>query len=178
MSGVVAKLKEEIPELLVAAVFFSIGFCIIILHNRLLTEGSGIEIAGFARALVGGLIVAKVLLSVDMLPFVHGFPHKPIVYNIGWKTLLYLAASVVFLYTEPFLRNLFKGVGLYSSHSRAWHELMLPRTGATVIWVLVLLLMFVTMKELSRVIGKEKLKQVFFGSRGGPAKPVRFRDVA
>jgi hypothetical protein len=154
------------------------GFCIIILHNRLLTRGSGIEIAGFARALVGGLIVAKVLLTVNLLPFVHAFPHKPLVHNIAWKSSLYVAASVVFLYIEPFLKNLVRGAGLALSHSRAWHELMLPRTWATLIWLAVLMLIFVTMQELKRVIGKEKLNDMFFGRRGEPGNETRFRDAA
>lgn len=176
MSGVVARLKGEVYKSLVAAVYFSTGFCIIILHNRLLTEGSGIEIAGFARALVGGVLVAKVLLSVDMLPFVDAFPHRPLVYNIVWKSSLYLAASVVFLYMEPFLRNLIKGVGPYSSYSRAWQELTLPRTWAIVIWLAVLLLVFVTMREMRRVIGKDQMKYMFIGQRGKVHD--RFRDAA
>lgn len=53
------KAKAEVRKILVVAVFFAIGFCIIILHNRLLVEGSQIQIASYARALVGGLIAAK-----------------------------------------------------------------------------------------------------------------------
>ena len=84
------------------------------------------------------------------------FPNKPILYNIGWKTSLYAAGALVFLYTEPFLKHIVKGAGLYRSHAEAWRELMLPRTWATVIWVVVLLLVFVTMKEISRVIGRDR----------------------
>ena len=172
------RVKEEARKVLVTAVFFSIGFCIIILHNRLLVEGSEIKIASYARALVGGLIAAKVLLSVDSLPFVHAFPHKPMIYNIGWKTSLYVAAAVVFLYAEPFLKHLLRGAGLYASHSQAWHELTLPRTWATVIWLVMLILVFVTMQEMSRVIGKDQLKSMFLGRQGKPTARVRHRDAA
>jgi hypothetical protein len=178
MPRLVDRAKEEVRQVLVTALFFSIGFCIIIIHNRLLTAGSGIEIQHFARALVGGLIVAKVLISVDLLPFVHAFPDKPLVHNIAWKTSLYVAASVVVLYIDPFLRGLFKGLGLAASHSRAWNELVLPRTWATVIWLAVLLAVFVTLQEQSRVLGKEQLKRMFFGPKGKPSAETRFRDVA
>jgi hypothetical protein len=113
-----------------------------------------------------------------MLPFVHAFPHRPIIYNIAWKSSLYLAASVVFLYMEPFLRNLIEGVGLYSSRSRAWQELTLPRTWAIVIWLAVLLLGFVTMKEMRRVIGKDQMKRMFIGHKGKAVEESRFRDAA
>jgi len=69
MPRAIAKVKEETRKLLVTAVLFSIGFCIILVHNRLLTEGTSFRAVSFARALIGGLIVAKALLSVDMLPF-------------------------------------------------------------------------------------------------------------
>ena len=73
MPNLAAKAKEEVQKLFVIAVFFAIGFSILVLHTRLLTEGSRIQAAPFARAIIGGLIVAKVLMTVDLLPFVHAF---------------------------------------------------------------------------------------------------------
>lgn len=178
MSSLAAKVKEEVRKMLVVAVFFALGFCLLIIHNRLLTAGSGIEIAGFGRALVGGLIVAKVLLTVNMLPFVHAFPDKPLVQNIVWKTSLYVVGSVIFLYIEPFVKSLVKGMGVAVSHSRAWHEVLLPRTWATVIWLAVLMAVFVTAQELGRVMGKEQLRDIFLGHKSKPFTEERHRDAA
>jgi hypothetical protein len=178
MAPSVARLKEELRKGLVVAVFFSIGFLVIMVHNRLLTEGTQFKPQSFVMALIGGLLASKALLSVDMLPFVDAFPDKPMIYNIGWKTSLYVAAGVMVLYMDPFVKHLVKGAGLYASHSQAWHELMLPRTWATVIWVVVLMLIFVTVKETSRVIGKDHLKQLYLGSRTKPASEIRHRDAA
>jgi hypothetical protein len=178
MPEVVAKVKEEIRKILVVAVFFSVGFCLIHVSNRLLTEGSHVEIASLTRAIFGGLIVAKVLLSVDLLPFVHAFPGGMLTRSILWKSSLYVAGGVAFLYIEPFAKNLFRGIGLSASHSRAWQELMLPRTWATVIWVAMLMAVFVTLRELSRVIGKDQFKHMFFGRRGKLVTEGRLRDAA
>ena len=178
MPGVIAKAKEEFRKILVVAMFFSAGFCLIHVSNRLLTEGSRVELASLTRALFGGLIVAKVLLSVDLLPFVHAFPGRPLVQNILWKSSLYVAGGVIFLYFEPLAKNVFRGAGLFVAHSRAWQELMLPRTWATVIWVAMLMTVFVTLKELSRVIGKDQLKYMFLGSKDKLATQERFRDAA
>lgn len=178
VSRVVTKAKEELRKILVVAVFFSAGFCLIHVSNRMLTEGSHVEIAGLARAIFGGLIVAKVLLSVNLLPFVHAFPGKPLLPNILWKSSLYVAGGVTFLYVEPLLKNLVGGAGIFVSHSRAWQELMLPRTWATVIWVAMLMLVFVTLQELTHLIGKEQLRYIFFGRSGKRADQERFRDAA
>ena len=178
MPGVVAKAKEELRKILVVAVFFSAGFCLIHVSNRLLTEGSHVQIANLAHALFGGLIVAKVLMSVDLLPFVHAFPGRPLAHNIVWKSSLYVAGGVIFLYFEPFMKNVLRGAGLFAAHTRAWQELMLPRTWATVIWVAMLMAVFVTLKELSRVIGKDELKHMVFGRADKLADQKRFRDAA
>ena len=178
MPGTVARVKEEVRKILVVAVFFSIGFCLIHVSNRLLTEGSNVQIASLTRAILGGFIVAKVLLIVDILPFVHAFPGKPLIQNIAWKSSLYVAAAIVFLYIEPFVKSLFKGLGLSAALSRAWQELMLPRTWATLIWLAMLLLVFVTITELSRVIGKDQLEHMFFGRKDRAAEERRFRDAA
>lgn len=178
MRRVVAKAKEELAKILVVAAFFSTGFFLIHVSNRLLTEGSHVEIASLARAIFGGLIVAKVLLSVNLLPFVNAFPGKPLLPNILWKSLLYVAGGVVFLYIEPLLKNLFRGAGIFVSHSRAWHELMLPRTWATLIWVAMLMTVFVTLQEITRAIGKEQSRYMFFGRKRNLTNQERFRDAA
>ena len=99
-------------------VFFAIGFSILVLHTRPLTEGWRIQAAPFARANISGLIVAKVLTTVDLLPFVHAFQERPLVHNIAWKSSLYIAASVLVLYIDPFVKGLIKSEGF--SHGQLW----------------------------------------------------------
>ena len=57
MPLMVDRVKKEGRKVILTAVFFAIGFCIIVIHNRLLTEGTGFKTVSFARALIGGLIV-------------------------------------------------------------------------------------------------------------------------
>ena len=37
---------------------------------------------------MAALLVAKVVLITDALPFVNRFPEKPLIYNVVWKTAL------------------------------------------------------------------------------------------
>ena len=127
MATMVEKVKEEIRKVFVIGVFFAVGFCLIDLSDRLLTRGSGIQIASFATAIIGGLVVAKVLLIVDVFPFVHAFPAKPLIHNIIWKSSLYIGASIVFRYIEPLLKNLFRGMSFAAAQHSAIREVMSPR---------------------------------------------------
>jgi hypothetical protein len=85
MPGARARVVAEIRELLGVALFFALASCLVVFTDRLLVSGSEIKTATFASAIVAGLIIAKVLLLVDMLPFVDAFPDRPLVYNIAWK---------------------------------------------------------------------------------------------
>ena len=50
----------------------------------------GISWTGFSAAIVGALLVGKVVLIVDKLPFVNKFPDRPMMYKASWKSLIYL----------------------------------------------------------------------------------------
>jgi hypothetical protein len=161
--GRAERIKKEVRELLVAAVFFSTGLCLVILAGRLMTEGTGMEIATFAQAVIGGVIVAKVLLLVDMLPFIHAFPNKPLAHNVLWKSTLYVAGSLVVRYVEPVLKSLFHGVGMAAAQNRALEEFTTPRFWASEIWIAILLIIFATIRELDSYLGEGKLRLMFFG---------------
>jgi hypothetical protein len=178
MPGADKTVKHEVEKFLATALFFSTGFCLILVAERLVTRGSGIEIARFYRALYGGFIVAAILFVVDSLPFVHAFPGKPLIYNIAWKSSLYIAASLVYRYVEPLVGYLFQGMTLPAAASGALQEFMLTRRWAIEIWLAMLLVVYVTMQELARVIGRDRLREMFFGSKSKPTKGRYSRDAA
>ena len=156
-------LKKELLEFLEAAVFFAVAFCLITLANKLLVRGSDVHVSSFAQAIVGGLIVGKVLLIVDLLPFVDAFPGKPIIYNIVWKSAVYTVASLLFRYLKPVTEALFHGAGMDAAQHDALELFAHPQFWAVQIWIALLLAVFVTMHELSRALGKDKLRLIFFG---------------
>jgi hypothetical protein len=170
--------KREAGKFLATAAFFSTGFCLILLAERLVARAAGIEVASVFQALYGGLIVAAVLRVVDLLPFVHAFPGKPLIYNIVWKSSLYIAASLVYRYVKPLVKYLFQGMSLSAAASGALQEFMLTRRWAIEIWLAMLLVVYVTMRELGRAIGEDRLKEMFFGSKGKPTKERYSRDAA
>jgi hypothetical protein len=163
MAGAMVRIRKESGKVFAAALFFSTGFCMILFADRLITRGTGIELTSFAGAVIGGLVVAKLLVLVDLLPFIQAFPHKPLVHNIVWKSSIYVAASLMYRYLEPLIRHLWQGLDLDSAHRSALAELLLPRTWATEIWFAMLLVVFVTMQEMARVLGKDKLRLMFIG---------------
>lgn len=163
MHGIRGRVKEEIRNFLGAALFFAVAALLISVANRLKFGAANLEVVSVARAIVIGAIIAKVMITIDLLPFVDAFPGKPLVYNITWKMLLYIAGSLVFRYIEPTVRFLFGGATWSDASVRAMQEFTQPAFWSTEIWVTVTLLIFVTGRELTRVLGHDKMRLIFFG---------------
>ena len=66
----------------------------------LMLEGAGILPSSSISIAVAALILGKAVLIADMLPMINRFPHKPLIYNIAWKTVIYWLISAVIHYLE------------------------------------------------------------------------------
>jgi hypothetical protein len=115
-----------------------------------------------AGATVGALLVAKVVLIADNLPVINRFPEKPLLYNVAWKTTIYVLAALVVHYLEHLVpvwwrvgnvagerptcsgRSCGRTSGLFSSGSSC-----------------------IARCELVRAIGPHEVKRMFFGSGRG-----------
>ena len=111
--------KKEFVQYIGSAIFFAAAFCLIALANKLMVAGSEVHVASFARAIIGGLIVAKLLFFVDLVPGVNAFHGKPLIFNILWKTPIYLIMSLVYRYLEPVIGSVVAGVSVAEAHAHA-----------------------------------------------------------
>ena len=119
MSRFLEWFKKELRQYIGSAIFFAGAFCLIALANKLMVAGSKVQVASFARAIIGGLIVAKLLFFVDLIPGVDAFRGKPLIYNIMWKTPIYVVASLLYRYVEPLIGSLFAGASMAAAHDHA-----------------------------------------------------------
>jgi hypothetical protein len=155
--------KKEFVQYIGSAIFFAAAFCLIALANKLMVAGSEVHVASFARAIIGGLIVAKLLFFVDLIPGVDAFRGKPLIFNILWKTPIYLIMSLVYRYLEPVIGSVVVGVSVAEAHARAIEEFTHPTFWAIEVWLVALFAVFVMMRELTLALGKDKVRLLFFG---------------
>lgn len=132
-------------------------------------EEYGIPASTFVAASIGALLVAKAVLIVDLLPFVNRFPDKPLIYNVSWKTAIYMVAALLVRYIEHMVPFVLKHGSLTLATRHLIDEIVWPRFWAVQIWLLVLFLMYAAIRELIRVIGRERVREIFFGPLGGHA---------
>jgi len=67
-------IKHEYLAMLPPAIFFFISFMLILITKRLILSEYGISWSGLGAACAGAILVAKVVLIVDKLPFVTRCP--------------------------------------------------------------------------------------------------------
>ena len=117
---------------------------------------------------IAALIFGKAVLIADMLPIINRFPHKPLIYNIAWKTLIYLLISLVIHYLERLVDFWRQAGGFFAGNQKLLAEIVWPHFWAIQIILFMLVAMYCTMHELVRVIGKEKAMRIFFGPMPAP----------
>jgi hypothetical protein len=144
-------------------VFFFVTFQLLAFTRALMLEEYGIRIATFVTATVAALVVAKVVLIVDLLPVVNRFPDKPLIYNVAWKTAIYLLAALLVHYVEHLIPFLREHRSLALAHRHLLAEVVWPHFWAVQMWLVVLLLVYCALRELIRVLGRERVLAMFFG---------------
>jgi hypothetical protein len=164
MSKVWATIKREFLEVIPPAIFFLISFHIVVLDRALMAKEFGVPLTSVLNATVGALLVAKVVLVADMLPAINRFPEKPLIYNVVWKTGLYVGASLLAHYLEQLI-PLWWRLGFTAANERLWTELVWAHFWAIQLWLVVLIFIYCVARELVRVIGRDRVLGIFFGTR-------------
>lgn len=163
MGKIAARLKHEIEEVIPPTIFFFVTFHVIAVTRALMLEEYGITVPNFVAATIGALVVAKVILVVDLLPFVNRYPDRPLIYNVAWKTLIYVLAALLVRYFEHLISFARRHENLLEANRHLLAEVVWPHFWAVQIWLVSLLFVYCALRELTRLLGAEKVRQMFFG---------------
>ena len=162
------KLKEEFFKILPPTIYFFVALHIVMFIRVLMLEKTGIAPSSSISIAVAALILGKAVLIADMLPMINRFPHKPLIYNIAWKTVFYLLISAVIHYLERLIDFWRETGGFVAGNQKLLSEIIWPHFWAIQIILFVLIVAYCMVHELVRVIGKEKALRIFFGPMPAP----------
>jgi len=162
------KLKEEFFKILPPTIFFFLALHIVVFVRVLLLEGTGVKPSSSISIVVAALILGKAVLIADMVPMINRFPHKPLIYNVAWKTLIYWLMATLIHYLERLIDFWRQTGGFVAANKKLVSEIIWPHFWAIQIILFVLIAMYCMMHELVRVIGREKALRIFFGPMPAP----------
>ena len=163
MSRLAAKLEEEFRAVLPPTIFFFVMLHTVALIRILMLKGTGIPVSTSLQVTVAALILGKAVLIADHLPVINRYPDKPLAYNVVWKTVIYILVATLIHYLERLIDFWRETGSVVAGNQKLLAEMIWPHFFAIEIILLVLILMYNTIHELVRVMGRDKALEMFFG---------------
>jgi hypothetical protein len=150
-------------ELLPPTIFFLVILHIVALIRSLMTHGTGISLPTSGSVTIAALVLGKSVLLSNMLPFVNRFPEKPLIWNVGWKTLIYAVVATFIHYLERLYDYWKDAPGIAAANHQLLAEVDWAHFIAIELLLVVLIVNYCVMAELARVIGRRRFFSFFFG---------------
>ena len=163
MAKIFHKIKELFLEVLPAFIFFLIMFHLLLVTKALLLKHYGIASESSAIAAISALIVAKVVLIANRIPFLNLYPRKPLIYNVVLKTMVFSIFVMLFMFVEELARLARKDGGFAAAWANISGDFSWSYFVVREAWIFVLIMLYCAGAELTRVVGKEKVTEIFFG---------------
>ena len=156
-------IKKEVLIALPAIIYFFLAINLFNMTFGWLLKEAGTQLITFPRIVIISIIIGKIMLIADALPFLNKFSDRPLIYIIFWKTGIYSLCGFTFLMIERMASLFLK----YKDMDIAWqhmpHNTSWPRFCTGQIWMVVLFLLFVTFREFVKDVGKDKVRKMLIG---------------
>ncbi len=164
MPAFLDRIKKKFLEILPAVLYFFFAMTLFKLtFGWMMRAEGGPELMTFTRIIIVSLVIGKIMLIADAMPFLNKFSTRPLIYNTVWKTSIYSLFGFLFIFLEKFFHFVFKYHNWGTSWLRMMDETPWPRFWTAQIWLVLLFLFFVVFRELHIALGKGKMREIFFG---------------
>jgi hypothetical protein len=155
------KIIEEIKRIGIVTLYFAVCFGVMLLFKRLILAQYAIEVRGVTLALVGALIVAKVVVLLEKVSLGEWVRDRPVALDLILRTLLYTIGVWVALLLEKAFEARHEHGGFGPSLMVIFQHRDIHHVWAATIGVGVALLGFLTFSILKRHFGSHELKRLF-----------------
>jgi len=160
------KIVHEMVEYWIIVLYLAIFFAAFTQYRRLLLAAYDITYTNYWVAAIKALVLGKVIMVGEALRIGRGLEQKPLLFPTLYKTLVFTLFLAIFIVLENVIKGLWKGTGFTGDIVEflgvGSHEFI-----ANCLVVFVALIPFFGIKELSRVIGQDKIRALFFQKRDG-----------
>jgi hypothetical protein len=163
MSKLGSSIKHEFIEMLPPTIYFLVILHIVAIVRALISQNYEITVPTSASVTIAALVLGKSVLIANMLPFINRFPEKPLIWNVGWKTVMYTLVALVVHYLEHLYEYWKANPSLAVANEKLLANLNWPHFWAIQILLVTLIAVYCVVAELARVIGRGRLMAMFFG---------------
>jgi len=158
------KARHELVEYALNVVYLTIVFAAFTIYRRLILASYEIAYTDYGVALIEALILGKVIMIGGLFRLGRSLEDQPLIYSSLYKTAVFCLFCAAFTVAEHTVVGLWKGeglaAGLHEFAEKGSHEVL-----ANTLMLFVSLFPFFAFKELGRVFGRDRLKEIFFLKR-------------
>ena len=154
-------LKREARVVFLTTLYFATWFALLVLLKKLILEQYQIEFRGLSLALIGALIVAKVVLVLEHVSLGEWIRRHPAAVEVAVRTLLYAIGVLIVLLLEKAFESRHEAGGFWPALLHVFQHRDMPHVWANTIVVACALLVFNVLSVLRRQLGEESLFRSF-----------------
>ena len=162
------KLKHELDALAIASLYFGVWLSVLIVLKKLVLAEYEIKFHGFAVAVMGTLILAKVVLILEHVPFGVWVRSWPVMVDVLLRTALYGLGVLVVLILEKAFDARHQAGGFLPALKKIFQHPEMPHVLANSICLSAALLGYNTFSVLRRHLGEGGLFRLFSNPPGEP----------
>jgi len=165
--------RKEVREIGLVSLFFLACFSTLILLKTLLLEEYHVEFRGLRTAVIGALVVAKVVVLLGNTSFGGRFRSGLVAVHVLWRSLLYTAAVFLVTLAERLFDLYRESGGLQLALDRLWMGREYSHFLAMNLCVGLSLLLYNALDQIDRRLGEGGLRKLFFSRGPGDPAPGR-----
>ena len=155
------KAKHELIEYAVNVAYLAIVFAAFTWYRRLILASYDIDYTNYWVALIQALILGKVVMIGGIFRLGRSLEDKPLIVSSLYKTAVFCLFCAAFTVVEHTVVGLWSGEGIgggfHDFSEKGSHEIV-----ANTLMLFVSLFPFFAFRELGRVFGRERFRDIFF----------------
>ena len=155
------KLFHELGEYGINIIYLTLVFAAFTEYRRLLLAAHDITYTNYWVALIEAVVLGKVIMIGGVVRLGRGLESKPLIIPTLYKTVVFVLFCAIFKLLEHGVRGLVKGEGFLGGiveySQKGAHEIL-----ANSLVVFAALVPFFAVKELGRVLGEQRIRDLFF----------------
>ncbi len=155
------KIFHEMFEYWMNFFYLTLMFAAFMAYKRLILAAHDIDYTNYGIAVIQAAVLAKVIMLGGVFRLGRRFEKKSLLLSTFYKTVVFILFIAVFKLIEHGLKGLLKGKGLTQGlaefFGRGHYELL-----ANLLVMFVAFIPFFAFKELERVLGTDRLRELFF----------------
>jgi hypothetical protein len=155
------RLFHEFTEYWINFTYMAIFFSAVVLYRRLVLAQHGILLEDYFAGVLKALVIAKVVMIGAFLRISRKFEDQPLLIPSIYKAVLFTIWVMIFDFIEIFILAFIHHPVLSEAIANTKNHINLVWLGAALV-VFVSFVPFFAFKELTRSIGGEKIRNLFF----------------